>query len=62
MTASLRLPVVSIGALAVALAAGTLCTLLRVPLPWMIGPMLAVAAVRIGGWHIVGPPGGRQAG
>jgi uncharacterized protein len=62
MTALLRLPVVSIGALAVALAAGTLCTLLRVPLPWMIGPMLAVAAVRIGGWHIVGPPGGRQAG
>jgi membrane AbrB-like protein len=27
----------------------------------MIGPMLAVAAVRIAGWHIVGPPGGRQA-
>ena len=48
-------------ALAVAAAAGALCALLRVPLPWMIGPMLAVAAVRIAGWHIVGPPGGRQA-
>jgi membrane AbrB-like protein len=57
-----HLPAASVGALAVALAAGMFCSQLHVPLPWMIGPMLAVAAVRIGGWHIVGPRGGRQAG
>ena len=57
-----RPPTASIGALAIALAAGSLCALLRVPLPWMIGPMLAVAAARIGGWHLVGPRGGRQTG
>ena len=56
----MRLPTASVLALAVALAAGALCAQLHVPLPWMIGPMLAVAAVRIGGWHIVGPRGGRQ--
>lgn len=57
-----RLPAASVGALVIALAAGSLCALLHVPLPWMIGPMLAVAAVRIAGWHLVGPTGGRQAG
>lgn len=62
MSGSLRLPTASVAALAVALAAGTLCAWLRVPLPWMIGPMVATAAARIGGWHIVGPRGGRQAG
>jgi hypothetical protein len=50
------------GALAVALAAALLCVALHVPLPWMIGPMLAIAAVRIGGVHITAPRGARQAG
>lgn len=62
MSALPRLPTASIGALAVAVAAATLCAQLHLPLPWMIGPMLAVAAVRIGGWHVVGPRGARQAG
>jgi len=61
MSASLRLPRASVLALAIALTAGAVCALLHVPLPWMIGPMLAVAAVRISGRHIVGPRGGRQA-
>jgi hypothetical protein len=50
------------GALAIALAAAVLCDALRTPLPWMIGPMVAIAAVRIGGVHVTAPRGGRQAG
>lgn len=50
------------GALAVGLAAAVACSALHVPLPWMIGPLLAVAAVRMFGVHITGPRGGRQAG
>ncbi|HXX83724.1 MAG TPA: AbrB family transcriptional regulator [Casimicrobiaceae bacterium] len=50
------------GALVVALAAALLCAALRVPLPWMIGPMLAIAAVRVAGVHATAPRGARQAG
>jgi len=50
------------GALIVALAAALLCVALHVPLPWMIGPMLAIAAVRIAGLHLTAPRGARQAG
>jgi uncharacterized protein len=49
-------------ALAISLAAAVVCKTLRVPLPWMIGPMLAVAAVRICGLHVTAPRGGRQVG
>jgi membrane AbrB-like protein len=50
------------GALAISLAAAVVCSTLRVPLPWMIGPMLSVAAVRMCGVHFTAPRGGRQAG
>lgn len=50
------------GALAIALAAGLLCDALHTPLPWMIGPMLAIATVRVCGLHVTAPRGGRQAG
>ena len=46
--------------LAVALAAGFACDALHTPLPWMIGPLLAVAGARITGWPVSAPPGGRQ--
>ena len=50
------------GALTIALAAALLCDALHTPLPWMIGPMVAIAAVRIGGVRVTAPRGGRQAG
>ena len=31
------------------------------PLPWMIGPMLAIAMVRLCGVHVTAPRSGRQA-
>jgi membrane AbrB-like protein len=50
------------GALAIGFAAALACEALHVPLPWMIGPMLAIATVRICGLHVTAPRGGRQAG
>jgi uncharacterized protein len=50
------------GALAVGLVSAVVCSAVRLPLPWMIGPMLAVATVRMCGVHITAPRGGRQAG
>ena len=49
-------------ALTIGLAAAIACSALRAPLPWMIGPMLAVAAVRMCGVAVTAPRGGRQAG
>lgn len=48
--------------LLVALAAGALCAALRTPIPWMLGPLLATAALRIGGADLPVPPGAREAG
>ena len=62
MTRPLHALLPAAGALAVALVAALLCVALHVPLPWMIGPMLSIAAVRIGGVHLTAPRGGRQAG
>src|ERR1700716_1288002 len=50
------------GALAVALAAALVCVALHTPLPWMLGPLVAVAATRVAGWHVDAVPGGRQVG
>ena len=50
------------GALVIGFAAALACEALHVPLPWMIGPMLAIATVRICGLHVTAPRGGRQAG
>jgi membrane AbrB-like protein len=49
-------------ALAIGLAAAVVCSTLHVPLPWMIGPLLAVAAVRLCGVHVTAPRGARQVG
>jgi uncharacterized protein len=50
------------GALVAGLAAALVARAAHVPLPWMLGPMLCVAAVRMAGLHITAPRGGRQAG
>ena len=39
-----------------------LCQWLKTPLPWLIGPLFAVAGTRLAGFHPVGLPGGRYAG
>ncbi len=49
-------------ALSLCAAAGTLFTWLKVPLPWMIGPMVAMAACNGFGARLRSPRGGRQLG
>lgn len=44
------------------LAAALLCTLLHTPLPWMIGPLLAVAVARMAGADLRAPRHARNAG
>ena len=48
--------------LAIGLVAAFICTALHAPLPWMIGPLLALAACRVAGIDCEAPAGGRQAG
>ncbi|WP_455285075.1 AbrB family transcriptional regulator [Cupriavidus necator] len=48
--------------LALGLAAALLCSLLHTPLPWMIGPLLAVAAARMAGADLHAPSQARNAG
>jgi len=50
------------GALAIGAAAGYACSLLRTPIPWMLGPLLAIAIVRVAGLDIAAPPAARQIG
>lgn len=49
-------------ALLLATLAGGLAARLAVPLPWMIGPLFAIAILRMAGARLEGPPGGRQVG
>ncbi len=49
-------------ALAIGLPAGWLCDWLNTPIPWMIGPMVAVAAVNLMGVRVHAVPFGRQTG
>ena len=41
---------------------GALFAWLKTPLPWMIGPLLLMAAFNFSGARLRAPPGGRQAG
>ena len=50
------------GALAAGVAAGLLCSWLGTPLPWMIGPLFAMATLRLSGLPMETLPGGRDAG
>ena len=49
-------------ALAIGIPAGWLFDLLDTPIPWMIGPMVAVAAVNLLGVNVFAVPFGRQSG
>jgi membrane AbrB-like protein len=42
--------------------AGWLCSRIGTPIPWMLGPLFALAALRVAGAPIAAPPGGRQVG
>ncbi len=42
-------------ALAIGAAAGYVCTLLRTPIPWMIGPLFGIAALRLSGFDLEVP-------
>jgi len=48
--------------LAAAAAAGALFYALHSPLPWMIGPLLTLALLRVAGAPVAAPPGARQVG
>ena len=48
--------------LAIGLAGGLLGAIAHIPLPWLIGPLVAVAASRFAGAEVSAPAGGRQAG
>jgi len=50
------------GGLAVCLAGGALCAWLRTPLPWMIGPLGAMALVQFAGASLEAPRFGRETG
>ena len=56
-----RLPGI-LRALLVGVPAGFLCDRLHTPIPWMIGPMIAVAALNLLGVRMDSPPYARQAG
>ena len=49
-------------ALAAGLAAGFLFDALDLPIPWMIGPMIAVAVLNLAGVRMYSPPYARQTG
>lgn len=48
--------------LAVGALGGALFYWVGTPIPWLLGPLLTVAAVNISGWRITCPRGGRQLG
>lgn len=49
-------------ALAACVAAGAVAALVRMPVPWLLGPLLAMALLAGLGAELDAPPGGRQAG
>lgn len=56
-----RMPAI-LTALAVGIPAGYLCDRLDLPIPWMIGPMVAIAALNLLGVPMDSPPYARQMG
>lgn len=50
------------GAMAVCVASGALCAWLRLPLPWMVGPLAGMAIFQFGGASLEAPPFGKEAG
>jgi membrane AbrB-like protein len=56
-----RLPHI-LKALVVGMPAGAFCDWLDTPIPWMIGPMITVAAINLSGMKVAAMPYSRQAG
>jgi hypothetical protein len=54
--------IVPLKALAACAIGGAACQFLRTPLPWMIGPLLAMAMLKFSGLHLAAPRGGRELG
>jgi membrane AbrB-like protein len=52
----------SIKGLGIGFSAALFCVAVHSPLPWMIGPLVALAACRLAGVELEVPIGGRQAG
>ncbi|MEO7403022.1 MAG: AbrB family transcriptional regulator, partial [Burkholderiales bacterium] len=52
----------TVGALALCVTVGALFNGLHSPLPWMIGPLVAMAAFRFGGVDLRAPPGAGPTG
>jgi len=48
--------------LALGAVAGWVCSRLHTPIPWMLGPLVTIAFLRVAGVRIGSPPGGRQIG
>ena len=42
--------------------AGWVCSRLHTPIPWMLGPLVTIAFLRVAGVRVGSPPGGRQVG
>ena len=58
----MRALVPAVKGLAAGLAGGIACSVAHTPLPWLIGPLIAVAACRFAGGNCTAPAGGRQVG
>jgi uncharacterized membrane protein AbrB (regulator of aidB expression) len=52
----------SAAALAVGALAGWMCMLLHTPIPWMLGPLFALAFLRVAGVDIAAPGSARYLG
>lgn len=52
----------SVGGLAIGAVAGWICSRLHTPIPWMLGPLCTLAALRVSDVDIPEFAGGRQAG
>jgi membrane AbrB-like protein len=48
--------------LVLGVAAGWACSRIGTPIPWMMGPLVAVALLRVAGANVSAIPGGRQVG
>jgi membrane AbrB-like protein len=51
-----------VAGLGLGVAAGWLCRRIGTPIPWMLGPLFTLAALRVAGAPLSAPPGGRQVG
>ena len=67
MSASAQLPkpgalLPPVAGLVLGAAAGWVCSRFGTPIPWMMGPLVTVALLRVAGANISAVPGGRQVG